>query len=54
MSTYYFLPTRNVFGENSVLEAGDFAKSLKITRILIVTDAFLASNGLADQVVDIF
>lgn len=54
MSTYYFLPTRNVFGEGSVLESGDFAKSLKITKILIVTDAFLAKNGLADQVAAIF
>ena len=28
MSTYYFLPTRNVFGEGAVQEAGELVKSL--------------------------
>jgi alcohol dehydrogenase len=42
MSTYYFLPTRNVFGEGSVQEAGVLAKTLNVKKILIVTDAFLA------------
>lgn len=54
MSTYYYLPTRNVFGEGSVQEAGELAKSLKVKKILIVTDKFLASNGMADKVAAIY
>lgn len=54
MSTYYFLPTRNVFGENSVQEAGVLAKTLNVKKILIVTDAFLAKNGMADKVAAIY
>lgn len=54
MSTYYFLPPRNVFGEDSVQEAGDLAKTLSVKKILIVTDAFLAKNGMADKVAGIF
>lgn len=54
MSTYYFLPTRNVFGEGSVQEAGTLAKTLNVKKILIVTDAFLAKNGMADNVAKIY
>lgn len=54
MSTYYFLPTRNVFGEGSVQEAGTLAKTLNVKKILIVTDAFLAKNGMADKVAKIY
>jgi hypothetical protein len=32
MSTYYFLPTRNVFGEGSVQEAGTLAKTLNVKK----------------------
>ena len=28
MSTYYFVPSRNVFGEGSVVETGELMKSL--------------------------
>ena len=54
MSTYYFLPTRNVFGEGSVEEAGTLAKTLNVKKILIVTDAFLAKNGMAERVAEIY
>lgn len=54
MSTYYFLPNRNVFGEGSVNEAGDLAKTLDIKKILIVTDAFLAKSGMAQRIQDIY
>lgn len=54
MSTYYYLPTRNVFGEGSVQEAGALAKSLKMKKTMIVTDAFLAKSGMADKVAEIF
>jgi len=54
MSTYYFLPTRNVFGEGSVQEAGVLAKTLNVKKILIVTDAFLAKSGMADKVAAIY
>ena len=53
-STYYFLPTRNVFGEGSVAEAGDLLKSLNTKKTLIVTDKFLASCGMADRIKGIF
>ncbi|WP_459176653.1 iron-containing alcohol dehydrogenase [Ewingella americana] len=54
MSTYYFLPTRNIFGEGSVQEAGELAKTLKAEKVLIVTDKFLGQSGMADQVAEIF
>ncbi len=50
MSVYYFIPTRNVFGAGCVEETGALAKSLDMKKPLIVTDAFLASSGMADQV----
>lgn len=54
MSTYYFLPTRNVFGEGSVKEAGQLAVTLNVKKILIVTDKFLAQNGMAERVAGIY
>lgn len=54
MSTYYYLPTRNIFGEGSIKEAGELAKSLKVTNILIVTDKFLAKSGMADKIAAIY
>lgn len=51
--TYYFLPTRNVFGEGAVNEAGKLMKSLDGTHPMIVTDAFLAKSGMADDVKNI-
>ncbi|OBW93986.1 alcohol dehydrogenase [Gallibacterium genomosp. 3] len=53
MSTYYFLPTRNVFGEGAVNEVGDLMLSLDAHSVMIVTDKFLAKSGMADQVVAI-
>ena len=53
MSTYYFLPTRNVFGEGAVQEAGTLMQTLHVKRVMIVTDAFLASSGMADQVQEV-
>ena len=50
MSTYYFLPTRNVFGEGAVQEAGDLVKSLGAKKCLIVTDRYLGQIGMADRV----
>lgn len=50
MSTYYFLPTRNVFGEGAVQEAGDLVKSLGAKKCLIVTDWYLGQIGMADRV----
>lgn len=41
-TTYYFLPTRNLFGEDSVKETGSLMQSLGGKKTLIVTDAFLA------------
>lgn len=54
MSTYYYLPTRNVFGEGSVQEVGELALTLKTKKIMIVTDEFLASSGMAARVQGIF
>lgn len=50
MSTYYFLPTRNVFGEGAVQEAGDLVKSLGAKKCLIVTDRYLGQIGMSDRV----
>ncbi len=49
-TTYYFLPTRNLFGEDSVQEAGTLLKSLGGKKAMIVTDAFLAQSGMADDI----
>ncbi len=53
MSTYYFLPTRNVFGEGAVNEVGTLMSSLGGKRPMIVTDAFLAKCGMADRIAQI-
>lgn len=53
MSTYYFLPTRNVFGPGCVEETGHLAQSLGMKKPLIVTDAVLSKLGLADRIVSI-
>ena len=47
MSTYYFLPTRNVFGEGAVNEIGALMGSLNVSHAMIVTDKFLAQSGMA-------
>lgn len=53
MATYYFLPTRNVFGEGAVKEAGDLLKGLNVNKTLIVTDKFLAASGMAGELKEI-
>ena len=53
MSTYYFLPTRNIFGIGAAQEVGDLMKSLGGTKTLIVTDQFLAKIGMAVQLQEI-
>ena len=53
MSTYYFLPTRNVFGQGAAREAGELMKSLGGRKTMIVTDRFLGQNGMAQQIQDI-
>ena len=50
MSTYYFLPTRNVFGEGAVNEVGALMGSLNVSHAMIVTDKFLAQSGMAASV----
>lgn len=53
MSTYYFLPTRNVFGNGASDEAGELMASLGGKNPMIVTDKFLAEFGMADRIADI-
>lgn len=53
MSVYYFLPTRNVFGEGCVQEAGELGKSLGMKKALIVTDKFLNESGMAAKIAGI-
>ena len=52
-TTYYFLPTRNLFGEDSVQEAGALMQSLGGKKALIVTDSFLAASGMAASIQEI-
>ena len=54
MTAYSFLPTRSIFGEGASQEVGQVAASLGATTILIVTDAFLASCGMAAKIQEIF
>ncbi len=49
MLTYYYLPTRNVFGEGAVQEVGKLMKTLDGKAPLIVTDGFLAKCGMAED-----
>ena len=53
MSTYYFLPTRNVFGEGAVQEIGSLLGSLNVNHAMIVTDKFLAQSGMAANIQEI-
>ena len=53
MATYYYLPTRNVFGEGAVQECGELMSSLNAKKSLIVTDAYLASTPMAGMVQEI-
>lgn len=49
-TTYYFLSTRNLFGEDSVQEAGTLLQSLGGKKAMIVTDSFLATSGMAEDI----
>ena len=53
MSTYYFLPTRNVFGEGAVNEIGTLMGCLNVSHSMIVTDKFLAQSGMAASIQEI-
>ncbi|GBF10503.1 iron-containing alcohol dehydrogenase [Tepidibacillus sp. HK-1] len=46
----YFIPTVNLFGVGTVKEVGGRINTLGGKKVLIVTDAFLAKIGMADQV----
>lgn len=50
VSVGYFIPPVNLFGAGCVSEVGDQAKALGGKKALIVTDAFLAKNGMAERV----
>lgn len=49
MSTYYYLPTRNVFGAGSVSEVGALMDSLGGKRTMFVTDSFLANHPMTTK-----
>lgn len=53
MSTYYYLPTRNVFGEGAVKECGLLMGSLDAKKSMIVTDAYLASTPMPGMIQEI-
>ena len=53
MSTYYCLPTRNVFGAGSVSEVGALMDSLGGKRTMIVTDSFLAAHPMTAGIQEI-
>jgi alcohol dehydrogenase len=53
LSTYYYLPTRNVFGEGAVKECGQLMSSLGAKKSMIVTDSFLASTPMAPMLQEI-
>ena len=50
MSTYYYLPTRNVFGAGSVEEVGALMESLGGKHTMIVTDSFLATHPMTERI----
>jgi alcohol dehydrogenase len=50
MSTYYYVPSRNVFGEGSVDEVGKLMQSLGGTKAMIVTDQFLAAQPMTTRI----
>ncbi len=49
-STYYYLPTRNVFGAGSVSEAGQLMESLGGTNAMIVTDSSIATSPITAKI----
>lgn len=53
MSTYYFTPTRNVFGEGCVQEVGNLANTLCMKKAMIVTDKVLTKLGMTKEIQDI-
>lgn len=53
MSTYYYLPTRNIFGAGAVNEVGQLMNSLGGKRAMIVTDSFLGASPMAARICDI-
>ncbi len=53
MATYYFIPTKSLFGAGCIEEIGKIAHSLTMKKALIVTDSFLTKTGVAQKIVDI-
>lgn len=53
MATYYYLPTRNVFGEGAVKDCGQLMSSLDAKKCMIVTDAYLASTPMPGMIQEI-
>ncbi len=53
MSTYYYLPTRNVFGEGASKECGYLMSSLGAKKSMIVTDSYLASTPMVSMIQEI-
>lgn len=53
MSTYYYLPTRNVFGEGASKECGHLMSSLGAKKSIIVTDSYLASTPMVSMIQEI-
>lgn len=53
MPTYYYLPTRNVFGEGAVQEVGALFMSLNVKNAMIVTDKFLAQTDMVGRITKI-
>lgn len=52
MSVGYFIPSVNLFGAGCTAEVGEQAKLIGGKKALIVTDAFLAKNGMAEKIKD--
>ncbi|EIJ78790.1 methanol dehydrogenase 1 [Bacillus methanolicus PB1] len=48
--TKFFIPSSTVFGRGAVKEVGARLKAIGATKALIVTDAFLHSTGLSEEV----
>lgn len=46
----YYLPTRVIFGYNSLERLGEEVKKLNAENVLIVTDKFIAKTGMIDRV----
>ncbi len=53
MTSYFFMPTRNIMGSGSVNEIPNELKTLKAKKTLIVTDKPLMHAGIVEMVLDV-